>query len=68
MIKIIKELYSKEVKIVLKNNNKLFGILESYDKELYLNVKGNIMGIDITKIKSVEENIWWQVFVPLFSL
>ena len=57
MIKIIKELYSKEVKIVLKNNNKLFGILESYDKELYLNVKGNIMGIDITKIKSVEENI-----------
>ena len=56
-IKIIKELYSKEFKIVLKNNNKLFGILESYDKELYLNVKGNIMGIDITKIKSVEENI-----------
>ena len=52
----------------MKNNNKLFGILESYDKELYLNVKGNIMGIDITKIKSVEENIWWQVFVPLFSL
>lgn len=39
MIKIIKELYGKEVRIVLKNNNKLFGILESYDKELYLNVK-----------------------------
>lgn len=57
MIKIIKELYGKEVRIVLKNNNKLFGILESYDKELYLNLKGNIMGIDITKIKSVEENI-----------
>lgn len=57
MIKIIKELYGKEVRIVLKNNNKLFGILESYDKELYLNVKGNIMGIDITKIKSLEENL-----------
>lgn len=57
MIKIIKELYGKEVRIVLKNNNKLFGILESYDKELYLNVKGNIMGIDITEIKSLEENL-----------
>lgn len=57
MSKIIKSLIGKEVRIVLKNNNKIFGILESCDEELYINSKGNIIGIKINNITKIEENL-----------
>lgn len=49
MTKVINTLIGKEVRIVLKNNRRVFGTIEYLDKELYINVKGNIMGIDISK-------------------
>lgn len=56
MTKVINTLIGKKVRIVLKNNRRVFGTIEYLDKELYINVKGNIMGIDISK-KNIEENL-----------
>lgn len=57
MTKVINALIGKEVRIVLKNNRRVFGTIEYLDKELYINVKGNIMGINVGEIESLEENI-----------
>lgn len=53
--KVINALIGKEVRIVLKNNRRVFGTIEYLDKELYINVKGNIMGINVSEIESLEE-------------
>lgn len=57
MTKVINALIGKEVRIVLKNSRRFFGTIEYLDKELYINVKGNIMGINVDEIESLEENI-----------
>ncbi len=66
MIKDIKKLIGKEVKVSLDNGVNLYGILDSYivsetDKnkysELYINFKGNIMGILNDRINKISENV-----------
>lgn len=59
-------LLGKEVKVTLDNGVNLYGILESYiqvksgnikEDEVYINSKGNIMGILESRISYIVENV-----------
>ncbi len=61
-----KKLMGKEVKVTLKNGINLYGILYEYipigklgnnEEEVYINHKGNMMGLLKNKINTIEENI-----------
>ncbi len=61
-----KKLMGKEVKVILKNGVNLYGILYDYipvgklgnnEEEIYINSKGNIMGLLKHKIDTIFENV-----------
>lgn len=61
-----KKLMGKEVKVTLKNGVNLYGILcdyipvgkfENKEEEVYINSKGNIMGLLKHKINTMGENV-----------
>lgn len=60
-----KKLIGKEVKVTLKNGINLHGILSEYipigklgnnEEEIYINSKGNIIGLLKHKIDTIKEN------------
>lgn len=64
--KICSALIGKEVRVTLNNGVKYYGTLESYIPagkegnaydEIYINSKGNIMGLLKSKVTYIEENI-----------